>query len=450
VVGSLFLSHHPQRRPRILPLLLCLALSPHAAGQPPVASSDPANAASQANETVGHVGAVSFRVVASPAPLPNPAADPKYDWKFPYRAAVYVGAMRRFSVYYQEREDAALAVRVADLLGRLHAAADRLPLRPFRPAEIRVWLPRSGQAGGEQYRDSIYLYAVAVPRGDAEWVREVAHELGHLVLPSFAHYDAPEPMENGYLGERLLPKWLLELGERSVWDGRVLLTDYLRGRLAPLCGRFLDAGPGSALRLDRSAAGMDYAIGMVLTLEAQHGPEFLSRVMARTIGTGMESLLLAYREEVTASDGYRIPAELAVPGRSKMAGVSGGQLRFEHVAYRAYLPSGRWTLTLHGERLAGVKASLDGQRLTPGGGKDPHFSLSTDVSRWHLIQLEATGSDAGLRELELTAATRPAAVAGRSSPGASTGQGRAEIRREREYARRAGTRNKAKTAKGQE
>ena len=45
-------------------------------------------------------------------------------------------------------------------------------------------------------------------------------------LPSFARYEAPEPRENGYLGERLLPQWLLELGERTVWDGRVALAGW--------------------------------------------------------------------------------------------------------------------------------------------------------------------------------------------------------------------------------
>src|SRR5204862_4111249 len=133
-----------------------------------------------------------------------------------------IGASRRYSIYYQDAKDLGLARRVAELLGRLHAAAALLGTPAA--AEVRLWLPRAGRAGGEQYRDSIYLFAVDVARSDSEWVREVSHELGHVVLPSFAHYDSPEPMENGYLGERLLPQGLQELGERAVWRGRVSLA----------------------------------------------------------------------------------------------------------------------------------------------------------------------------------------------------------------------------------
>jgi hypothetical protein len=365
----------------------------------------------------GTVARIAFQVEAPEGPLTVPVTDPKYGWSFSRRAAVYIDGARRYSIYYQDAKDLDLARRVAGLLGRLHAAATVIGT----PAsEVRVWLPRAGHAGGEQYRDSVYLFAVDVARGDSEWVREVSHELGHIVLPSFARFDAPEPMENGYLGERLLPQALWELGERAVWDGRVPLADYLRLRAAPLRRRFLDAGPASPLRTDRSAAGMDYAIGLVLALEAQHGPEFLARVFRRTNGEGLESLLLAYRDEVAATGEYHIPAELVVPAASRTSGMLNGRLQFRRAAYRAYLPSGRWSLTMRGDRLDGVKVTVDGRRLSAASGREDEVRLPlvTDVSRWHLIQLEASAPGAGLAEL----AWRPAPVAapdrGRNHPSA--------------------------------
>src|SRR5207247_9089381 len=93
-----------------------------------------------------------------------------------------LGAARRYSIYYQAAPDVGLATRVAELLGRLHGAASWLG--PPAPAEVRVWLPRSGRPGGEQYQDSVYLFAVDVARSDSEWVRERAHALGDLVLTS--------------------------------------------------------------------------------------------------------------------------------------------------------------------------------------------------------------------------------------------------------------------------
>ena len=377
---------------RLLPAALPDHLAPELLGALPGA------------EPAGTAGTVSFRVVAPPGTLPSPVTDPKYGWKFSRRAVVYIGAARRYSIYYQAAPDVGLATRVAELLGRLHGAASWLG--PPAPAEVRVWLPRSGRPGGEQYQDSVYLFAVAVARSDSEWVRELAHELGHLVLPSFARYEAPEPRENGYLGERLLPQWLLELGERTVWDGRVALADYVRERVTPLRSRFLEAGPGSPLRTDRGPAGMNYAIGMVLALEAQHGPEFLARMIRRTRGAGVESLLLAYRDEVAAAGKYHIPAELRVPGQSRTSELAHGRLLFRRAAYRAYLPSGRWRLTARGERLDGLRMSADDRRLPSAGGSDRErgFALVTGVSRWHLIQLEATGPDAALAEIEVAPA----------------------------------------------
>jgi hypothetical protein len=352
----------------------------------------------------GTVGAVSFQVIAPTSELLRPAVDPKYGWSFTHRAAVYMGEQRRYSIYYQEASDRELASRIGELLGRLHAAAVLLGTPPS--TEVRVWLPRSGQAGGEQYRDSIYLFAVQVPRSDSEWVREVSHELGHIVLPSLARFDAPEPMENGYLGERLLPQGLFELGERSVWGGKVSLADYVQTRAVPLRSRFLAAGPDSPLRADRGPAGMDYAIGLVLTLEMQHGPQFLVRVFHHTVGAGIESLLLAYRDEVAASAGYRIPAFMVVPAKSDVGGLLHGRLPFRRAVYRAYLPSGRWRLTARGAGLREVAVRVDQQPLrATGRGGEVETVLTADVSRWHLLQWETKAPGAALAEIEI----RPAA-----------------------------------------
>jgi hypothetical protein len=361
----------------------------------------------------GTVGSSSFTVVVPEGTLSSPDADPKYGWKYTRRAAVYIASSRRYTLHYQNGEDAAIAARVADLLGRLHCAAVGFAPRSTAPPEVHVWLPRAGRAGGEQFRDSIYLFAVQVPRSDGEWVREVAHELGHLLLPSLARYDDPEPMENGYLGERLLPKWLFDRGIRSVWDGRVRLAEYLRQRAAPLRTAFLKAGPGSPLRTDRGPAGMDYAIGLILTLEAQHGPELLARVIARNEATGLESLLLAYREEIATLRSYRIPVELVVPDRSVVRSIAAGRLPFRRAIYRAYLPSGSWTLTVRGVHLTGLRATREGQdlRRIRSSGREARFTLAMGVSRWHLLELETTSPGAALSEIELTVGSPPGEVA---------------------------------------
>ena len=163
---------------------------------------------------------------------------------------------------------------------------------------------------------------------------------------------------------------------------------------------------------------MEYAIGLVLALEAQHGPEFLARVFRRITGEGLESLLLAYRDEVAATGAYRIPADLVVPSQSQTSGMRNGRLRFRRAVYRAYLPSGRWSLAMRGDRLGGVRVSVDSRRLPPGS--DPRgegrLTLVTDVSRWHLVQLEAPAPGASLAELLWKQAAPARPGGGRNPP----------------------------------
>ena len=132
----------------------------------------------------------------------------------------------------------------------------------------------------------------------------------------------------------------------------------------------------------------------------------------------MESLLLAYRDEVAASGAYRIPAELVVPKRSQTGGILNGRLRFRRAVYRAYLPSGRWRVIMRGDRLDGVKINVDDRHLSSAERKhgDAQAALTTDVSRWHLIQLEAAAPGAALAEIELKPVSLVAAAGGRNPP----------------------------------
>jgi len=54
-----------------------------------------------------------------------------------------------------------------------------------------------------------------------------------------------------------------------------------------------------------------------------------ARVMRHAVGEGLESLLLAYRDEVAAAGAYRIPAALVIPRLSRARGMSGGRLEVD-------------------------------------------------------------------------------------------------------------------------
>ncbi len=77
-----------------------------------------------------------------------------------------------------------------------------LDVSPFS----RPWLAagQSDAAPGD-----IVFFKMTEPRSEAEWVRELAHEYGHVVLPPFNGFTPPlEPYGNGILGETLNMIWI--------------------------------------------------------------------------------------------------------------------------------------------------------------------------------------------------------------------------------------------------
>src|SRR5205085_1416624 len=78
-----------------------------------------------------------------------PTRDPKYQWTFPSQTYAYLRLPgethwgRRATIHCESAEDAALARRVAVLIGQLYAVAwDRLGSSAASPAETSVWLCR--------------------------------------------------------------------------------------------------------------------------------------------------------------------------------------------------------------------------------------------------------------------------------------------------------------------
>jgi hypothetical protein len=67
------------------------------------------------------------------------------------------------------------------------------------------WLA-AGQV--ESAPGDIMFFKVGQPRPEAEWLRQLAHEYGHVILPPFGNYQPPaEPFANGLAGETLSLLW---------------------------------------------------------------------------------------------------------------------------------------------------------------------------------------------------------------------------------------------------
>ncbi len=228
------------------------------------------------------------------------ARDPRFDAE--YRSACQVDVdehglfVRRFTVHVPDSASQPYARRAGRFLALMWGAANRrfgTLSSGLRKTPVDVWLSRTGEAGGEQYRANLYIYDFVSERSGIEWAREIAHEYGHYLLPGASGYTSPENWSNGLLGERLFLRWLLD----DLVAGRIPaeevpfvkpadLVDYCAKQVTPLIDRMKNSGPDSAAlaRLDRK--GMDAFTSLLLYADEVYGPASILNMLDNLPVTG--------------------------------------------------------------------------------------------------------------------------------------------------------------------
>jgi len=220
-------------------------------------------------------------------------ADPVHRWLFPQTDCGYVwndktsSFVMRIRAHRGEGVDAALADQALAAVLCFHCAAREYAERdPTRPGgqPIELWLTRDGQPGAHSVGRNLYLYAMGVQRKPAEWLREIAHEYGHMSLPGLDGFvDSDDPWADGDLAELLFVKWLAAGGAAAAGSLPWSLKDAedaarkRREQLVSLAGGGVDrarlAGAGADAR--------DYFLGLALRAEEAAGPRFLAEALAR-------------------------------------------------------------------------------------------------------------------------------------------------------------------------
>lgn len=143
----------------------------------------------------------------------------------------------------------------------------------------------------------IMFFKMTEPRQEAEWLREIAHEYGHVSIPPFNGFQPPqEPYGNGLIGETLGMLWLAAIPNQFAPDIGVVAgvinqpapatTNFVKaidgqvGDNAVAALRFWNThGPGSSLRAAGTAEGLEYLQGLAVYLERVYG----ARVLGATL-----------------------------------------------------------------------------------------------------------------------------------------------------------------------
>jgi hypothetical protein len=263
-------------------------------------------------------------VSAGETPLPV-EADPLSHQSYRNSLAVYrpkspkeAGTLdQKFLIHYSNAADAALAKRLARNFAVLNRFMEGKLARHNRfdiGKPIQVWLVSEGDAGGEQWQGNLYFYDLERPRSNLEWMRECAHEYGHIGLPGASGFTEPEAWADGELGERLLLRWLGEGSrfkvQRSKSGDRNLepetlnfellgfkrsgLDAYLNQYVTPLVKAFSREGWRPEIMAKRDRAAMEQVMGLALWAEEAHGTPFLRQMFNRVPNVGPTGLWAGY------------------------------------------------------------------------------------------------------------------------------------------------------------
>jgi hypothetical protein len=208
-------------------------------------------------------------------------------------AYVWDGVLKRWvmrvRVHWAEPVRAPLAAdALRGLLAMYCATRAHMRIDPTQPwgDVIDLWLMEGGEPGALTVGRSIYLYSVGTERPGAEWLRQLAHEYGHVSLPGIGKFtDTDDPYADGNIAELLLPKWLKESGvpEWTPWPSDGWIESAAAERKVLLDG-MRETGANEEPLQGVDAQARDYFVGLVLHVEEVAGPRFVADVLKQCPG----------------------------------------------------------------------------------------------------------------------------------------------------------------------
>ncbi len=293
---------------------------------------------------------------------PAPAKDPVFGWTFTnvYRTSA---ADVTIEAWVQSTEDLPKAVEVSKTAASILNSISRRLGSPFLPVSrtVQIWLPRQGESGGEQVRNSIYLYRIQDPVAPEELLRVIAHELGHQWLPGIRGFLSPEPYANGAMGEVLFIRWLIDDLTPDLYlfglDSRAIQQWYTR-RYGALLDGWLSAPAEQETRLHLSnAVGMRTLAGLCMWIDRIHGSSALAEALLNLPGPKAADLFTSLKRILTEFQSIHVK----VPeGRGSV---------------NVWLPAGAYLQTAAGQTGRKLAVARSGwTAISTSGSREVHLS----------------------------------------------------------------------------
>jgi hypothetical protein len=354
-----------------------------------------------------------------------------YGYSLQPREQVYV---LKFVEHYASEALEARALPTAPLAAKvmnalLHLYWYSVVYLGVQPVDVTdVWLSQLATPGGEQIGTSILINDVATPREPVEWIREVAHEYGHLVLPSIGRFVEPDDTGSGILGERLFLAWLAEEFERAAgarwpakavqsaantfWSGEeVAIQSFVTNYCDEPVIFWLLKGPDSDLVSQQSREALEWLTGFALYIQAAHGTPLLAQAFRDTQGSTSQDFRTGCEKAVSRTLEERdlhLNPRVFVPGASRTDSRAFHHLgeaedlclgAEDHAIYWVYLPMGSWAISASVVADSDVTLGLALDAGAPSGlvirkGEAGPEALLPDVQQgWHQLTVSAANAE---------------------------------------------------------
>jgi hypothetical protein len=289
----------------------------------------------------------------------------------------------------------------------------------------RLWLCAGGESGAERHEADIFLYRVFdEARSPVEWVRQLAHECGHLLIPGVGGFAQPEVWGNGELGERLFIYFLSLEAARvagtawpsdtaaarldDLWgEGHLAAEEYLASAGRMPLDVWAGAGPESELIVGQGERSMQYYVGFALYVLAAHGPEGLREVIKGAPGSTVPDFVYSYKQVIgaRAADGplsigpgcYDRPDSKLTAQPPPAADLAPRSVTLgggDTVTYPVFLPTGQWWLEVP---VAGPTGTVT-LAVSFDGGAETKVTVGAEATRtaigplqegWHRLRVRA-------------------------------------------------------------
>ena len=219
------------------------------------------------------------------------------------------------ALWPQDDKDPRVLAQLGPLMPSVNTGVTKLNVAPQTTALMRPWTPIAGNV--ESAPGEILFWKAGLERPEAEWLRELFHEYGHVALPPIGGFRPPlEPYANGFIGETLGMMWAAKApaefalrvqdkpassefatraiptatanasapesatnADATLADLRAGFAQHLQTHAVPARALFVANGPNSPIAEAGDERALLYVSGLAVMLERVYGAPMLGRAL---------------------------------------------------------------------------------------------------------------------------------------------------------------------------